>query len=434
MARLGLLIRPFDLDASDLMPGDLHDPLGLDAHVAQPQRGSDVPWGALALGGLGVVTAGLIAFSVVTDNGMGGRPYAEAVIDRQKIEQAPVLHPPVAVASITPEPPASAPDLPTRYIASATEASPPVPPKRAGGGAGPLIIQVPRESSVVARDAPLSVALSPAPDPRLVEKGAHGLLPRIGADGAKPSDVYARPMVSQPGKVAQPRIAIVVGGMGLNVVATRQAVQQLPDEVTLGFAPYGNELSALVAVARGGGHEVVLQLPMEPHEKEDLPGQYALMSGVDAKTNLDHLHWMLSRAVGYIGVVNFLGGKFTARESDLLPVLREIGSRGLIYLDDGSSPQSIAVARAQSVGAQAARADILLDLQPTPEALEAALSRLEALARSRGSAIGFAQGLPFAIEPIARFARGLDKRGVTLVPFSALVGHPNATAAAGMPP
>jgi len=417
------------------MPGDLHDPLGLDAPVAQPQRGVDVPWGALALGGLGLVMVALILFSVVTDNGMGGRPYAEAMIDRQKIEQAsPVLPPPVQPAPAAPESPEGAPDLPTRYIASATDARAPAPPKRTVGGAGPLIIQVPRDGSIVARDQPLSVALSPAPDPRLVEKGPHGLLPRIGGDGAKPSDVYARPLVSQSGKVAQPRIAIVVGGMGLNVVATRQAVEHLPDEVTLGFAPYGNDLSGLVSVARSGGHEVLLQVPMEPHEKDDLPGPYALMSGVDAQTNLNNLHWLLSRMVGYVGVVNFLGGKFTAREGDLLPVLREIGSRGLIYLDDGTSAQSVAVARAQSVGAQAARADILLDAATTPEGVEVALGRLEAIARNRGSAIGFAQGLPFAIEPIARFARGLDKRGITLVPFSALAGRAGATAAAGLPP
>ena len=419
------------------MRSDLHDPLGLDGPAAQPQRRTDIPWGAIALAGLGAMTLGLIAFSVVTDNGMGGRPYAEAAIDRQRVEQLPVLPPPLPTASAalaaSPEEAATAAELPTRQIASRPEIGAPARPQRGGGAAGPLIIQVPRESSVVARDAPLSVQLSPAPDPRLIEKGPHGLLPRIGADGAKPLDVYARPVVSQSGKAGQPRITIIVGGMGLNVIATRQAVEQLPDEVTLGFAPYGNDLTAQVASARAGGHEVLLHLPMEPHEKEDMPGQYALASGVDAATNLNNLHWLLSRAVGYIGVVNFMGNKFTAREGDLVPILREISARGLAYLDDATSAQSIAVARAQAVGAAAARADIVLDAVTTPDGVEAALGRLEALARQKGSAIGFAQGLPFAIEPIARFARGLDKRGLSLVPFSAAVARANVTATAGVP-
>jgi polysaccharide deacetylase 2 family uncharacterized protein YibQ len=172
---------------------------------------------------------------------------------------------------------------------------------------------------------------------------------------------------------------------------------------------------------------------MEPHEKEDMPGQHALMSGVEASTNLANLHWMLARMTGYVGVVNFLGGKFTARDADLLPVLREIGGRGLAYLDDGTSAQSVAVARAQALGMSAAKADIVLDAATTPEGVEAALSRLESVARSRGTAIGFAQGLPFALEPIARFARGLDKRGVSLVPFSALANR-RGVAAAGLPP
>ena len=278
------------------MRSDLHDPLGLDGPAAQPQRRTDIPWGAIALAGLGAMTLGLIAFSVVTDNGMGGRPYAEAAIDRQRVEQLPVLPPPLPTASAalaaSPEEAATAAELPTRHIASRPEIGAPARPQRGGGAAGPLIIQVPRESSVVARDAPLSVQLSPAPDPRLIEKGPHGLLPRIGADGAKPLDVYARPVVSQSGKAGQPRITIIVGGMGLNVIATRQAVEQLPDEVTLAFAPYGNDLTAQVASARAGGHEVLLHLPMEPHEKEDMLGQYALASGVDAATNLNNLHWL----------------------------------------------------------------------------------------------------------------------------------------------
>ena len=31
---------------------------------------------------------------------------------------------------------------------------------------------------------------------RLVEKGPHGPLPRLGADGARPADVYARPVLT----------------------------------------------------------------------------------------------------------------------------------------------------------------------------------------------------------------------------------------------
>ena len=44
--------------------------------------------------------------------------------------------------------------------------------------------------------------------------------------------------------------------------------------------------------------------------------------------------------------------------------------------------------------------------------------RLEQMARQRGFAIGSASALPVSIERIAQWARGLEARGVLLVPVS----------------
>jgi len=55
--------------------------------------------------------------------------------------------------------------------------------------------------------------------------------------------------------------------------------------------------------------------------------------------------------------------------------------------------------------------------------IDLALGRLEAVARAKGFAIGYAAGLSGSIEPIGRYAQGLEKRGVALVPLSALAGR-----------
>ena len=44
----------------------------------------------------------------------------------------------------------------------------------------------------------------------------------------------------------QPKIAILLGGMGLNVKLTRKAISELPADVSFAFAPYGSDLQALV--------------------------------------------------------------------------------------------------------------------------------------------------------------------------------------------
>ena len=61
---------------------------------------------------------------------------------------------------------------------------------------------------IIRIDPPSGIRLAPAPDRRVVEKGPHGPLPKIGADGARPMDVYARPFVTAPTlKADAPRIA-----------------------------------------------------------------------------------------------------------------------------------------------------------------------------------------------------------------------------------
>jgi uncharacterized protein len=66
-------------------------------------------------------------------------------------------------------------------------------------------------------------------DPRLIETSRAGPLPRVGADGARPFEVYARPVVLDPKlKAGAPRIALMVGGLGLNLEGTEAAIANCP--------------------------------------------------------------------------------------------------------------------------------------------------------------------------------------------------------------
>ena len=124
--------------------------------------------------------------------------------------------------------------------------------------------------------------------------------------------------------------------------------------------------------------------------------------------NHDALGWLMSRFPGFVGVENYLGGKFMADSKALGPVLAEIGSRGLLFLDDGSSPRSLAASLAPGMNLRAARADVVIDANPSPEAIEAALARLETLARQQDGAVGVATALPGSIDHIARWASALE--------------------------
>jgi hypothetical protein len=256
---------------------------------------------------------------------------------------------------------------------------------------------------------------APLFDERLIEQSRHGPIPRVAADGARAAEVYA-----QPAKVGSgPRIAIVVTGLGLSASSTGEALAKLPAAVTLAFVPYGDELKQSVARARSDGHEALLQVPMEPFDHpEDDAGPQSLLVSLASEQNIDRLHWSMSRFHGYVGITSYMGARFTANEQAFTPVLREVARRGLIYFDDARSARSLARQIAAAAGLPLARADVVLDANPTAASLDAALARLETIARERGVAVATASVLPLSIARLANWARTVERRGLNLVPLS----------------
>jgi hypothetical protein len=262
-------------------------------------------------------------------------------------------------------------------------------------------------------------ALSTLLDPKLLETTRHGSIPKIGPDGTRPSARYAHPRQVPPNKKDSPVVAIVVGGLGISASGTADAFAKLPATVTFALTPYGTDMEKLAERARANEHELLLQIPMEPFDYPDNdPGPQTLLTSLTPEQNIDRLQWLMSRFQGYVGLMSFMGARFTASEQGLGPVLRETARRGLIYVDDGSSSRSIAGQLAGGQNLPFAKADIILDAVPTPVEIDRALARLEMKARESGTAVGFATAQPGTIARIAEWAKKAETQGILLVPIT----------------
>ncbi len=259
----------------------------------------------------------------------------------------------------------------------------------------------------------------PLLDPKLIEGTRHGAIPKVGPDGARPSSRYAHPRELPASKKDSPIIAIVIGGLGISASGTADALAKLPATVTFALAPYGADLEKLADRARADTHELLLQVPMEPFEYPDNdPGPQTLLTSLTTEQNTDRLYWLMSRFQGYVGLVNYMGARFTASEQGLAPVLRDVAKRGLIYVDDGSSARSIAGQIAGTNNLPFAKTDVVLDAVPTPVEIDRALARLEMKARDTGFAVGFATAQPATIARVADWAKKVEGRGIFLVPIT----------------
>lgn len=262
--------------------------------------------------------------------------------------------------------------------------------------------------------------LKKAPLKAVTETTDIGPLPRIADDGRKPFDAYSQVTPLAVTHSDMPKITLVLGGMGLNEKLTRKAIDLLPGDVTLGFAPYGENLQEQVNQARVAGHEILLQVPMEPvGYPGNSPGPGTLLSDATPEQNLASLKWLMSRFAGYSGITNYMGARLLGTEEALRPVMKEVTSRGLVYLEDASVSMTVSPKVAKDLRLPLQRAGMVIDANPTAPAIAEALARLEKEAARNGAAIATGSGLDVTIETVAEWAKTLQERGILLVPVSA---------------
>jgi uncharacterized protein len=275
------------------------------------------------------------------------------------------------------------------------------------------------------QDANATIYVSPklplakAPIPALMETNGAGFIPRI-SNGKKPSEAYARPVSLGIIHSDAPKIVIILGGMGLNEKLTTSAAKDLPADITMAFAPYGSNLQAQVDKARANGHEVMLQLPLEPVGYPAAnPGPRTLLTDNTETQNQDSLYWHMSRFAGYTGIINYMGGRYLSSSSSLKPLLLELRKRGLLFIEDGSLPLSATVETAKAMQINVRRAQTVIDAEPSADAITTALGLLEDEARTNGMAIGTGSGLDLTIKTVSEWVKAAADRGVIIIPASA---------------
>ena len=218
-----------------------------------------------------------------------------------------------------------------------------------------------------------------------------------------------------------PRIALIISDMGLSESATQTAVDILPKGITLAFAPYANNVDEWVKKAKSKGHDILISVPMEPKTfPNDDPGPNALLTSLPDSENIKRLKWALSQARGYVGIVNFMGSRFTASQEKMSPIMQYLKGKNLMVLDSGSGNDSLIPSMSRINGITYATNDRFIDNKATSSAIDEQLKALETMAETRGQAIGIGFPYPITFDRIINWSQDLERKGILLVPISDL--------------
>ena len=231
---------------------------------------------------------------------------------------------------------------------------------------------------------------------------------RSAPDGARPSEIYAQ--AAEAAEAGHARIRRASPSSSAAWASARTAPPR-PCEASPGgdpaFSPYGSDLGPVGARARGEGHEVMLQAPMEPFDYPDSdPGPQTLLSeyGPERRPAAlvdEPLHRLCRHRQPY-------GGALHRHEEALGPVLKEIGERGLMSFDDGASPRSRRAGRGRPATASAAPISSSTRARPAADRRRAGQARGER--PQQRPRLRLATGLPVSIARIAEWAPAAEAR------------------------
>jgi polysaccharide deacetylase 2 family uncharacterized protein YibQ len=223
---------------------------------------------------------------------------------------------------------------------------------------------------------------------------------------------------STPKAALHPKVAIVIDDIGGEDKISQELLRwDLP--ITLAILPFTPFSKTLAGEAHRQGKEVILHVPMEPRGYPQIrPGEGVLLKEMDEARLLRQLSKDIE-AVPYItGVSNHMGSRLMEDSEKMKIIFLELKRRGLFFLDSRTTPQTIGLQVAQSVGLKAMERNIFIDNSSTEEDIKRQLEQLIELSLSKGKAIGIGHPHPSTLKSIKEMIPKMKEKGIEVVPLS----------------
>lgn len=174
--------------------------------------------------------------------------------------------------------------------------------------------------------------------------------------------------------------------------------------------------------AREKDLEVMLHLPMEPHDypAQD-PGPLAVMFSMAESEIRDTVRRAIESVPGVVGVDNHMGSRVTEDNNKMRIILDELDQYDLFYVDSLTTPDSMGRETAAILGLPTAQNRLFLDNERSTEAILGRLNQLGDAALRTGTAIGIAHVASSTVRALRLGIPALEARGIRIVPISELV-------------
>ncbi len=230
----------------------------------------------------------------------------------------------------------------------------------------------------------------------------------------------------------RPRLAILVDDFG-DSIPQAAAFEAVPVPLTFAVLPDAAEAPDVARFLVALGREVLVHVPMEPDQADDISHPAFLLTTLDDEEIVARMSAFLARVPGAVGANNHMGSRFTRDWHRMGVVLSFLRDRGLFFVDSRTTPATVGHEVAAAVGLPFVERDVFLDNDPSVPAVEARLAEAVQAAHRDGCALAIGHPRVTTLEVLMRWAHD-PHRDVDVVPVSGLIAGPCRADPPGSPP
>ncbi|PIP09067.1 MAG: hypothetical protein COX51_00735, partial [Syntrophobacteraceae bacterium CG23_combo_of_CG06-09_8_20_14_all_50_8] len=196
------------------------------------------------------------------------------------------------------------------------------------------------------------------------------------------------PIEGEGPPATETNIAIIIDDIGFDLPSVRE-ILTIDAPIAFAVLPHAPYSITAAEILHGAGREILLHLPMEPHDPGKNPGPGALFCWMGEAEIRQQVEEDLAAVPHIIGVNNHMGSAFMEDEGKLAVVFGELKKRGLFFIDSRTTPHSEAGELALKMGIPFAARKVFIDNDKDHETtVKSLLGRLEKNSGNRMIMIG----------------------------------------------
>jgi polysaccharide deacetylase 2 family uncharacterized protein YibQ len=225
--------------------------------------------------------------------------------------------------------------------------------------------------------------------------------------------IAAAPSVIVPTTVA--KIAIVIDDWGYNL-RNEDFLNEFNYPVTISILPHLPYSSQVAYLAKKNNKEIILHLPMEPHERKEIRlEKQVVFTHMNENEIIQTFNDALKSVPFASGVNNHMGSRATEDERVMAILFRQLKKKKLYFLDSFVTSYSICESLAEKMNVRFVQRDVFLDNQADYKYISGQLQQLIKKAKKKGFAVGVGHDRQLTLKVIRDSALAFEKQGIKLV-------------------